>query len=115
MLLARIIGAGPMHDPDVILRINGDPNGHAHHPVVRQWLWPKWVDFETRSARARRVDRGAFGKYPGSDCEGQQHRYKCCGNGEMPFHGSSYQTVCCLLPTRNYWCNVELRLRLDGH
>ena len=40
MQLARFQRAGPMNDPDMVLRIDGDADGLSQNPVVRQRLRP---------------------------------------------------------------------------
>ena len=38
----------PLHDPDVVLRVDGDAGGLAHDPAVRERLRPGGVDLEFR-------------------------------------------------------------------
>ena len=37
---SRLERALAMDDPHVVLRVDGNANGHAHEPVIRQRLWP---------------------------------------------------------------------------
>ena len=37
-----------MHDPDVILGVDAEPDHPPEHPVVGEWLGPERIDFELR-------------------------------------------------------------------
>ena len=39
---------GPVHDPDVVLRVDADADRLAEDPVVRQRLGPERIHFEPR-------------------------------------------------------------------
>ena len=56
------VGAA-VHDPDVILRVDGDAGDRAEHPVVGQRLRPERIDrVGRRSAAPLREDRRADGR-----------------------------------------------------
>jgi hypothetical protein len=43
--------AGALDEPDVVLRVYGDPGDLPEQPIVGQRLRPEWIDFESRCDR----------------------------------------------------------------
>ena len=40
-----------MHQPDVILRVNGDTRDRSEDPVIGQRLWPERIDLKRGNRR----------------------------------------------------------------
>ena len=72
-----------MHDPDVVLRVDGHADRLAEHPVIRQRLRPERIDLEGRRLHAGgALGRGdAFERAARDEQRGDEHEEESPENG----------------------------------
>ena len=87
-----------VNDPDVILGVDRNADGHAQQPMIRQRLRPHGIDFKTRRLYARGFHGGALFEHRGTDAERDEERGKSEPDIEIAFHISppvSVSKPCC--------------------
>src|SRR5438105_8617507 len=75
-----------MNDPDVILAVNGNSNGHAEEPVIRQGLRPQGVYFEHRRLNPGSRNRSSLLQQRGAKSEQADDHEKSCALVEIASH-----------------------------
>src|ERR1700739_3376675 len=75
-----------MDDPDIVLCVYGDTNGHADDPMVRQWLGPHRLDFEHRHLHRGGLHGRPLFKRPRSKTKRGDERDKSHTDPEITLH-----------------------------
>src|SRR5262249_51930666 len=81
--------AGAVNDPDVVLGVDGNPDGIAHHPMIRQRLGPHGIDFEPGRRYGGSLDRGPSVDYGRCDAKRDQEAREGCSGAEFCCHDCS--------------------------
>ena len=75
----RVVAA--VHDPDVILRVDGDAGDRSEQPVIRQRLGPERIDLERRRRLADRRRAGEHERRDSGDRQSSLHVVRFLSNG----------------------------------
>src|SRR5260370_32829771 len=75
-----------MDDPNVILAVDRNSNGHAQQPVIRQRLRPERIDFKCGRLNSGGLNRGSLLQYRGPDPEQADNHEKSCALIEIAPH-----------------------------
>src|SRR5580700_6363399 len=71
----------------MVLRVHGDADGIADHPMVRQRLGPHRIDFESGRLHGSSVDRSFSAQHNGTDSENSEGGGKNRYSAEIDLHG----------------------------
>ena len=82
----RLVGVRAVNNPDVVLGIHGDPDGHALNPMVGKRLGPQRIDFEARRLDSRGRNSSLFFQHDGTGCEPNEQSEESRRPIEVAFH-----------------------------